>query len=94
MKVAGQEKRPDWQKLGPSIIIATALIVAIRTAKWSAKSSNANVSDVDIEMDQEVTFAARTSVRIMHELLKKHASLFLQTIHYTYEAGSEQDSPP
>ena len=64
MKVAGQERRPDWPKVGPSIIIATALIVAIRTAKWSAKSSNANVSDVDIEMDQEVTFAARTSIRI------------------------------
>ena len=94
MKVAGQEKRPDWPKLGPSIIIATALIVAIRTAKWSAKSSNANVSDVDIEMDQEVTFAARMSIRILPEVLRKHASLFPQAIHYTYEAGSEQDSPP
>ena len=39
MKVVGNERRPDWPKLGPSIIIATALIVAIRTAKWAAKSS-------------------------------------------------------
>ena len=39
MKVVGNERRPDWPKLGPSIIIATALIVAIRTAKWVAKSS-------------------------------------------------------
>lgn len=39
MKVVGSERRPDWPKLGPSIIIATALIVAIRTAKWVAKSS-------------------------------------------------------
>jgi hypothetical protein len=37
MKVVGNERRPDWPKLGPSIIIATALIVAIRTAKWVAK---------------------------------------------------------
>jgi len=75
MKVAGQEKRPDWPKLGPSIIIATALIVAIRTVKWSAKSSNANVSDIDIEMDQEVTFAARIAARLAPERAKHRAYL-------------------
>jgi hypothetical protein len=33
MKIVGQELRPDWQKMGPSIIIASALIAAIGTAK-------------------------------------------------------------
>jgi hypothetical protein len=51
MKVVGNERRPDWPKLGPSIIIATALIVAIRTAKWVAKSSaDAQFSDIDVEL--------------------------------------------
>jgi hypothetical protein len=62
-----------------TIIIATALIVAIRTAKWVAKSStDAQFSDVDVELDKEVSFAARISIRVMHELLRKHESLFPQ----------------
>ena len=94
MKVAGNERRPDWPKLGPSIIIATALIVAIRTAKWVAKSStDAQFSDVDVELDKEVSFAARISIRVMHELLRRHESLFPQRVVPVYEAGSEEDSP-
>jgi hypothetical protein len=89
MKIVGNERRPDWPKLGPSIIIATALIVAIRTAKWVAKSStDAQFSDVDVELDKEVSFAARISIRVMHE------RLFPQRVVPTYEGGSEEDSPP
>ena len=95
MKVVGNERRPDWPKLGPSIIIATALIVAIRTAKWVAKSSaDAQFSDVDVELDKEVSFAARISIRVMHELLRRHESLFPQRVVPTYEGGSGEDSPP
>ncbi len=94
MKVVGSERHPDWPKLGPSIIIATALIVAIRTAKWVAKSSaNAQFSDVDVELDKEVSFAARISIRVMHELLRRHESLFPQRVVPIYEAGSEEDNP-
>ena len=95
MKVVGNDRRPDWPKLGPSIIIATALIVSIRTAKWAAKASgDAQFSDVDVELDKEVSFAARISIRVMHELLRRHESLFPQKNVPIYEAGSEEDSPP
>jgi hypothetical protein len=95
MKVVGNERRPDWPKLGPSIIIATALIVALRTAKWVAKSSaDAQFSDVDVELDKEVSFASRISIRVMHELLRKHESLFPQRIVPIYDAGSQEDQPP
>ena len=94
MKVVGNERRPDWPKLGPSIIIATALIVAIRTAKWVAKSSaDSQFSDVDVELDKEVSFAARISIRVMHELLRRHESLFPQRVVPIYDAGSEEESP-
>ena len=33
LEVGGHDARPDWPKLGPSLVIATCLIVAIRTAK-------------------------------------------------------------
>lgn len=95
MKVAGTDSRPDWPKLGPSIIVATALIVAIRTAKWASKAGgDATFSDVDVELDKEVNFAARISIRVMHELLRRHASLFPSKQVPIYEAGSEEDSPP
>lgn len=94
MKVVGNERGPDWPKLGPSIIIATALIVAIRTSKWVAKSStDAQFSDVDVELDKEVNFAARISIRVMHELLRRHESLFTERVVPIYEGGSEEDSP-
>lgn len=94
MKVAGNQRRPDWPKLGPAIIIATALVVAIRTAKWAAKSStDAQFSDVDVELDKEVTFAARISIRVMHELLRRHEGLFPQSTVPIYEDGSEEDNP-
>jgi hypothetical protein len=95
VEVVGNERRPDWPKLGPSIIIATALIVAIRTAKWAAKSSaDAQFSDVDVELDKEVSFAARISIRGMHELLRRYESLFPHRNAPIYESGSEHDSPP
>lgn len=90
MRVHGYERKTDWPKLGPSILIATALIVAIRTAKWAAKGvGDPQLSDVDVELDKEVSFAARISIRVMHELLRKHESLFPQIKEPVYEPCDE-----
>ena len=90
MKVTGHEAKTDWPKLGPSILIATALIVAIRTAKWAARGGeDARLSDVDVELDKEVRFAARVSIRVMHELLRKHEGLFPQKLVPMWEATDE-----
>jgi hypothetical protein len=76
--------------MGPSILIATALIVAIRTAKWAARGGgDAKVSDVDVDLDKEVRFAARISIRVMHELLGRHESLFPQKLEPVWEATDE-----
>ena len=34
LDIGGFEQRPDWPKMGPSLLIGTCLILAIRTAKW------------------------------------------------------------
>jgi hypothetical protein len=92
MRVVGHTKGPDWPKLGPSILIATALIVAIRTAKWAAKKAgDAKLSDVDVELDAEVSYAARIVIRVMHELLRKHEGLFPQKLEPVYEASSPDE---
>jgi hypothetical protein len=77
MKQVGTQWKIDWPKMGPSILIATALIVAIRTAKWAAKAAgDPLISDVDSDLDREVSYAANITIRVMHELTKKHESLF------------------
>jgi len=77
MKQVGTQWKIDWPRMGPSILIATALIVAIRTAKWAAKAAgDPLISDVDNDLDREVSYAARITIRVMHELMKKHESLF------------------
>jgi hypothetical protein len=63
--------------MGPSILIATALIVAIRTVKWAAKSSgDPRCSNVDGDLDREVTYAASITIRVIHKLVMKHERLF------------------
>jgi hypothetical protein len=64
-------------KDGSSILMATALIVAIRTAKWAAKAAgHPLISDVDSDLDREVSYATKITMRVMHELMKRHESLF------------------
>jgi hypothetical protein len=38
LEVGGYTDRPDWPKVGPSLLISTCLILAIRTAKWAASN--------------------------------------------------------
>jgi hypothetical protein len=93
MQVIGYKKKPDWPKLGPSILIATVLVVAIRTAKWAAKTSGGGTaSDTDVELDYEVTNALRITMRVFHALLNKHAELFPQ-VNDPIMAPTEDESP-
>ncbi len=55
LEVGGYHDRPDWPKMGPSLLIATALIVAIRTAKWPARC---DTSLNGAELNDEIHFAA------------------------------------
>lgn len=35
-QVGGFRSEVDYQKLGPALLIASSLVLAIRTARWSA----------------------------------------------------------
>jgi len=92
MQQVGSQWKTDWPKLGPSILIATALIVAIRTAKWAAKAAcDPQFADVDPEPDREVSFAARISMRVMHELVKRHETMFPGARQPIYDGIHEED---
>ena len=73
MGIGGYKDVPDWPKMGPSLLIATSLIVAIRTAKWSAtieaRKSNS-------ELDKEIDFAANVARRVLSAIADKSESIF------------------
>lgn len=89
MEVIGHNRVPDWPKLGPSLLIAVALVVAIRTARWAAKAPGAGLADVDPELDKEVEFGVRVADRVLHTLLRKHPAMFPQKREPIYAPGDE-----
>jgi len=73
------------------MLIATALVVAIRTARWAAKVPGVGLADVDADLDREVDFAVRVADRALHALLKRHPGMFPQKDEPMYAPGD--DSP-
>jgi len=80
---------PDWPKMGPSLLVATCLIVAIRAARWSATIDSQNSNS---ELDKEITFAANVAQRILSALTSAHPSLFPSRKQPWYRA-TNGDSP-
>lgn len=88
MEIGGYNEQVDWPKLGPSLLIATCLVVAIRTAKWPAQVSE-HVSSVDL--DKEVEFAAHVAGRVLSHLVAKKDSMFPSKRVPWYQPGEEDD---
>jgi hypothetical protein len=66
LDLGGFEERPDWPKMGPSLLIATCLILAIRTAKRPAiPDSHTSSPDLDAEIDYAAHLAGRTLSRLV-----------------------------
>lgn len=89
LKITGFEDSPDWPKMGPSLLIATCLILAIRTAKWAARSDNP-ASNVDLE--KEIEHAAYLAGRVLAKLVARNPSLFPQVKKAWYQPDGE-DGP-
>jgi hypothetical protein len=75
LEIGGTTNKSDWPKLGPSLLIATCLIVAIRTAKWTA-SADPHLSGRDL--DQQIEFAAHLAGRVLARLMRTSEALFPQ----------------
>jgi hypothetical protein len=89
MEIGGYNDVPDWPKMGPSLLIATCLIVAIRTAKWPASFDTATG---DLDLQKEIKYAAHVAKSVLSTLLQTSASMFPTTKKPWYQANSE-DQP-
>ncbi len=89
MKVTGYEQRPDFSRMGPTLLIASALILAIRTARWPVMTDDSLVTpELDLEIDYAVLLASRTLSR----LLKQKESMFPSRREPRY--SPEEDESP
>ncbi len=74
LDVGGFEQKPDFPKMGPSLLIAACVILAIRTAKWAIQDRcrTAGDTELDAEIDQSVYMAGR----VLSRLVSRHEAMF------------------
>jgi len=89
LDVGGYEDKPDWPKMGPSLLIATALILAIRTAKWPATFSAA---ESNRELEAEIEYSAHFAGRVLSILVHRRPEIFPSKKEAWYVANDD-DAP-
>jgi hypothetical protein len=89
LDIGGYEERPDWPKLGPSLLIATSLILAIRTAKRQAVFDS---SFSDTDLDAEIEYSIHLASRVLSMLMKHNEAMFPRRKEPWYQPNG-QDEP-
>jgi hypothetical protein len=74
LDIGGYEQHPDWPRMGPSLLIAGCLILAVRTAKWPPRGSGGTASDR--ELDVEIENAIHLAGRVLSSLASRHEAIF------------------
>ncbi len=84
--VGGVRKEVDYQKLGPALLIASSLMLAIRTARWPATHSD-GLANVDWQ--KEVEHSARIAKVMLTHLTTRFPGLFFAKDVPWYEATDD-----
>jgi hypothetical protein len=71
--IGGYRREVDIQKLGPALLIASSLVLAIRTAKWSPTHSDGLAT---VDWDREVEHSVRVARIVLSHLTARHTELF------------------
>ena len=74
--------------MGPSLLIAMCLIVAVRTAKWKPPLDPLLSNH---EMADEIQFAINMTHRVFMALITKYESIFPQKKEPWYQANDDED---
>jgi hypothetical protein len=85
-RVGGVQKEVDYQKFGPALLIASSLVLAIRTARWPATHSD-GLADVDWQ--NEIEHSARVAKVMLTHLTSRFPGLFLAKDVPWYEANDD-----
>jgi hypothetical protein len=88
-KVGGFRREVDYQKLGPSLLIASSLVLAIRTARWPPTHSD-GLSHTD--WSKEVEHSVRIARMVLSHLTSSSPELF-QMKDSPWYAPTDADVP-
>jgi hypothetical protein len=88
-QVGGYRRDVDYQKLGPALLIASSLVLAIRTARWSPTSSDGLAH---VEWEKEVEHSVRIAKIVLAHLTARSPELF-QTKEVPWYVVTDRDVP-
>jgi hypothetical protein len=89
VKIGGLNKEVDFSKLGPTLVIARSLVLAIRTARWIPNFTSTSSSP---EWDAEVDHSIKIARRVLSNLIPQCPAMFQQKDVPWYQP-SEDESP-
>jgi hypothetical protein len=87
MRIGGVRREVDQQKLGPALLIASSLVLAIRTARWDPTHSD-GLANVDLE--KEVEHSVRIAKIVMSHLTGRYPELFTPRDVPWYAPGDDE----
>jgi len=71
--VGGYRREVDQQKLGPALLIASSLVLAIRTARWDATTSDVGSN---VEWEREASHSIRIGRFVLAHLISQYPDMF------------------
>jgi len=72
-RVGGSRKEVDQRKLGPALLIAANLVLAIRTARWTPTNSDGLAH---MEWEKEIEHSVRMAKIVLSHLTSRYPELF------------------
>jgi hypothetical protein len=88
-QVGGYRREVDYQKLGPALLIASSLFLAIRTSHWDPTHSDGLAN---VEWDREVEHSVRIAKIVLSQLTSKHPDLF-QSKEVAWYVATDEEMP-
>jgi hypothetical protein len=88
-QIGGYRRDVDYQKLGPALVIASSLVLAIRTARWPPTTSDGLAH---VEWEKEVEHSVRIAKIVLSHLTSRSPELF-QTKEVPWYVATDEDSP-
>jgi hypothetical protein len=88
-RLGGYRREVDRQKLGPALLIASSLVLAVRTAQWNPTHSH---ELAHIEWDSEVEHSIRVAKIVLSHLTARSPELF-QAKDVPWYAATDDEVP-
>lgn len=88
-QVGGYRSEVDPQKLGPALVIASSLVLGLRTIRWPATHSDGLANP---EWEKKVEHSARVAKRVLSYLTVRYPDLF-HSKHVPWYVATDEDSP-